>query len=470
MQIISYLCQITLHMIQYTSQYQLKFKEFGNIHHLDLNPNNRWIKLGTSLPWDNLVNIFCKHFSDFGASAINPRIVIGALIIKHKLNLSDEETVQTIEENPYMQFFLGLDHFSAQPLFSASLFVEWRKKLGNDTFNSFTDVLIKVCFPDKLEEKQFNSAKKQNQGSLKLDATVADQYITYPNDLGLLNTAREKTEEMIDILYEHLRGQMPVKPRSYRKVAREKYLAEAKKRQNNPKTLRSAIRYHLNCLDRNIKNINEMLDQMPAENNPLVFRKMREFFIIQTLNEQQRFMYNEKTNSCKDRIVSISQPHVRPIVRGKSGKKVEFGSKLGLAQMEGFVKAQTISWDAYNESADLIPHVEAYKELFGHYPELVQIDKIYGTNENRKWCKERSIRMTVTPKGKSQQLNPRQKAKQKKEYKQRNQIEGKIGQCKQGYGLNKIKAKLIDTSNTWIGLTLFIANLVKFAELHNFYF
>jgi hypothetical protein len=457
-------------MIRYTSQYQLKFKEFGNIHQLDLNPNNRWIKMGSCLPWDKLVKIFSKHFSDSGTSAINPRIVIGALIIKHKLNLSDEETVQTIEENPYMQFFLGLDHFCAQPLFSPSLFVEWRKKLGNDTFNAFTDVLIRVCFPDKIEEKQCTTEEIQNKGKLKLDATVADQYITYPNDLGLLNTAREKTENMIDILYEHVREQMPVKPRTYRKVAREKYLAEAKKRQNNPKTLRSAIRYHLNCLDRNIKSINDMLDLIGFENNPLGFRKMREFFVIQTLNDQQRYMYNEKTNTCKDRIVSISQPHVRPIVRGKSGKKVEFGSKLGLAQMEGFVKAQTLSWDAYNESADLIPHVEAYKELFGYYPELVQVDKIYGTNENRKWCKQRSIRMTVTPKGKSQQLSPRQKAQQKKEYKERNQIEGKIGQCKQGYGLNKIKAKLSDTSHSWIGLTLFIANLVKFAELQNFCF
>ena len=74
-------------------------------------------------------------------------------------------------------------------------------------------------------------------------------------------------------------------------------------------------------------------------------------------------MYNEKSNRCKDRIVSIHQPHVRPIVRGKQGKKVEFGSKLGLSLANGFVKAGTLSWVAYNESKDLIKHTEAYKEL-----------------------------------------------------------------------------------------------------------
>ena len=454
-------------MIRYTSQYQLKIKEFGSLHQMNLNAQNRWIQLGAYLPWDKLVKIFRNYFSNQGACAINPRIVIGALIIKHKLKLSDEETVQSIEENPYMQFFLGLDEFSPEPLFSPSLFVEWRKKLGNETFNSFSDVLMEVCFSDQFEAKE---TKTKNKGKLKLDATVADQYITYPNDLGLLNKAREKTEKMIDILYEDLRDEITVKPRTYRKVARKKYLGEAKKRQNNPKTLRSTIRYQLNCLDRNIKSINEMLDLLGVNQNPLNHRTMRDFWVIQVLNDQQRFMYDNKSKRCDDRIVSISQPHVRPIIRGKAGKKVEFGSKLGLVHMDGFVKAETLSWDAYNENADLIPHVKAYKELYGYYPELVQVDKIYGSNKNRKWCSERNIRMTVSSKGRPPKLTTRQKKQRKDEYKERNQIEGKIGQSKQGYGLNQVKAKLKDTSSTWIGATLFITNLVKFAELHNFSF
>jgi len=456
-------------MINYTSQYQTKFEQFGNLNQIKLNPDNRWIRLGYLLPWDKLVGIYSKRFSKQGSLAMDPRIIIGGLIIKHKLNLSDEETIQSIEENPYMQFFLGLDTFSPEPLFSPTLFVELRKKLGKSTFDAFTDVLIHVCFAEKIKTQSSTSEKTlPNKGKLKLDATVADQYITYPNDLGLLNTGRKKTEAIIDELYSHLKDKLKVKPRTYRRVARKKYLAEAKKRQNNPKTLRSAKRYMLNCLDRNTRSINEMLDAVSA--NPLTHRQMREFWIIQTLNEQQRMMYDEKTNRCRDRIVSISQPHVRPIVRGKQGKKVEFGSKLGLALMDGFVKVGTLNWDAYHESKDLIPHVEAYKALYGYYPELVQVDKIYGTNANRSWCAQRNIRMTVTSKGKPKQLSPYQKKKMKKEHAERNAIEGKIGQAKQGYQLNKIKAKLRGTSEAWIGITLFVTNLVQFAQLNGFHF
>jgi Transposase domain (DUF772). len=145
MQIKTYIYAITLHMIQYTSQFQLKFADFGNLCQMKLKQNNRWIKLAYHFPWDDCVKIFSEYFTDMGRSAINPRIVIGSLIIKHKLNLSDEQTVQIIEENPYMQFFLGLDEFVTEPLFSPSLFVEWRKNLGNDAFNKFSDVLAVVC-------------------------------------------------------------------------------------------------------------------------------------------------------------------------------------------------------------------------------------------------------------------------------------------------------------------------------------
>ena len=454
-------------MVHYTSQHQLKIEEFGNLYQIKLNPKNRWVQLANHFPWDRCVKIYTRHFSNTGRSSLNPRIVIGSLIIKHKLNLSDDETVQLISENPYMQFFLGLDEFYAEPLFSSSLFVEWRKKLGNDTFNEFSDILARICYGDKMtEEKQTDTPK--NKGKLKLDATVADQNIAYPTDLTLLNKAREKTEKIIDILYDHVRDRIKVKPRTYRKVARKKYLAESKKKQVNKKTLRSAIRYHLNCLDRNIRSINQMLDIL--QENPLSYKRMRDFWIIQTLNDQQREMYDNNINRCDDRIVSISQPYVRPILRGKAGKKIEFGTKLGLSLVDGIAKAETLSWDAYNESADLIPHVESYKKLHGYYPELVQVDKIYGTNKNRKWCHKRNIRMTVVKKGNQTEQTQYEKRKQRKEFNERNEVEGKIGQAKQSYGMNNIKAKLSKTSHSWIGLIIFVTNLTTFAEIHNFKF
>lgn len=397
-----------------------------------------------------------------GAKATDPRIVIGAFIIKHKLNLSDEETLQTISENPYMQFFLGLQDYAPDLLFSPSLFVEFRKKLGDDTFNIFSKMIISASHPQLSGQKQQNDSP--NQGKLKIDATVADQYIRYPNDLSLVNEARLKAEKIIDALFELLRDQLEVKPRTYRKVAHKRYLQEAKKRQKSAKSVRKVIRYLLNCVERNLEHIDKMLDKVDHGEFPLAHKYQKHLWVIHTLYDQQKKMYDEQTNRCDDRIVSISQPHVRPIVRGKQGKPVEFGSKLGLSLIDGYMSSETLSWDAYNESKDLQKQAQAYKLLFGHYPELIQSDKIYATNQNRAWCKERNIRITATPKGRPVGKTARQKAKERKEYGERNQVEGRIGNAKQAFSLNQIKAKLKDTSQTWIAATFFVMNLSKFAD------
>ena len=451
-------------MIRYTSQFQSKIDDFSSLYQLGLNPGNRWIQLAALLPWDKMVGIYKKKFSrEIGAPSVNPRYIIGAFIIKHKLKLSDEETLQTVSENPYMQFFLGLEDYTPELLFSASLFVEARKKLGDDTFNEFTDLVIRSSHPQLSGKEIEDDKEKPNKGHLKIDATVADQYIRYPNDLSLVNEARIKTEKIIDLLYESLRDQMPVKPRTYRKLAHQRYLKEAKKKQKSAKSVRKAIRYLLNCVGRNLGYIKEMIEKLEDNSFPLSYKYQKQLWVIHTLYGQQKMMYDEKIHTCPDRIVSISQPHVRPIVRGKQGKPVEFGPKLGLSLIDGYMSNETLSWDAYNECNDLQKQAETYRLLFGYWPELIQADKIYATNDNRAWCKERGIRLTATPKGRPAEKTARQKRKEKREYAERNHIEGRIGNAKQALSLNQIKAKLKNTSQTWIAATIFVLNLSKFA-------
>ncbi len=461
------LFKINLHMIEYTSQYQTQFEEFSNLTQLTLNPNNRWIQLGYLLPWDRMVSVYVKKFSTgMGARAIDPRQVIGAFIIKHKLSLSDQETIQSISENPYMQFFLGLRVFHPDPLFSPSLFVEFRKKLGEQTFGEFSHMLITFGQPEQQQIVQDEPCPSENtpkRGKLKIDASVSDQYIRYPNDVSLVNEARVKTEVIIDMLFELLRDKMPVKPRTYRRQAHKRYLAEAKKKSSSAAERRKTLRYLLNCVERNLGHINTMLDMTGESGFPLEHKYQRQLWIIHTLYTQQRGLYDKRETRCDDRIVSISQPHVRPIVRGKKGKRVEFGAKLGLSLFDGYLTHQTVSWDAYNESSDLKKQAEAYRLLTGAYPELIQCDKIYHTNTNRTWCRENGIRITATPKGPKPELTAYQKRKKRKEHNERNHIEGRIGNAKQALTLNQIKAKLQKTSETWIAATLFVLNLSAFA-------
>ena len=110
-------------------------------------------------------------------------------------------------------------------------------------------------------------------------------------------------------------------------------------------------------------------------------------------------MYHTKTNSIANRIISIHQPFIRPIVRGKDGRKVEFGSKINVSLISGFTRINQFNYEAFNESVYLQDQVEDYKKLMGYYPELVQTDDIYMTRANRNYLKERGIRHTGRPLG-----------------------------------------------------------------------
>ncbi len=120
------------------------------------------------------------------------RLVIGPMLIKHKLNLSDEETVQQIQENPYLQFFVVFSAFTGEQPFAPSLFVEIRKRMGIDMFRDFENVLLTEL------GKTVAKAEKEHFGKLLMDATVCEQMICYPTDLSLLNQAREISEKLID--------------------------------------------------------------------------------------------------------------------------------------------------------------------------------------------------------------------------------------------------------------------------------
>jgi hypothetical protein len=184
-----------------------------------------------------------------------------------------------------------------------------------------------------------------------------------------------------------------------------------------------------------------------------------------SLLEQQETMYKKKTHQVEDRIVSIHQPHVRPIVRGKAKAKTEFVAKINISLLDGYARVDHFDWDAFNEGQDLQSQVERFRKLTGKYPELVQVDKIYLTRENRRFFKEKGIRYTGEPLGRKpvKEIKSRYlKRKERREAAERYQVEGKFGQGKRGYGLNDIRARLATTSNSWIGAIIFVMNLIRY--------
>ena len=482
-------------MIKYTPSSQLSLENFKHPFHQQLDPNNRWVEMAELVPWDELAGIYAKSLDPgAGRESVDLRMVIGALIIKHKLSLTDRDTVQMISENIYKQYFCGLQSLQMKLPFDASLFVNIRKRLGSKEFDKFNDLVIRESEDIKPKRKRIikgekddhkgggpgeNSAttgkkdasgKKEipNQGKLKLDASIADQYITAPNDLKLVNRAREETERLVDVLYE--KGCYNKKPRTYRRNARKEYLVLAKKRNKTKRELRVNLGKQLRYVRRNISTIEKMLDKVEKEGGgkfPLKHRDQKIFWVIQHVFDQQIYMYQNKVHSCRDRIVNIYQPHVRPMVRGKDRANVGFGSKINISEVEGFVRLDHIGWDNYDEGADLELQVERFRELYGCYPELLLADRKYFTQANRRYLKEHNIRIVGKPLGRppKEKLSGYRNYKTRKEQNMRNHVEGKFGQGKNGYELNEVRARRKDTSESWISAILFVMNLTKLLKV-----
>lgn len=459
-------------MISKANPEQLSIHDFVDNLGQKLDENNRWVILANKIPWNEFRKIYNKSLrKDFGRPAKDARLVIGAMIIKHKKSLPDEEVIPEIQENPYLQYFVGMKAFIKEPIFDPSLFVTLRKRLGPAVFDQlnrvFIDEVKKIEKIDRGEKKhrsqkdksdhESSSGSSSNHGQLIIDAAVAPQDIQFPTDLNLLNDAREHTERLIDQLWDSESGER--KPRTYRQVARKEYLFVIKRKRKSKKLLRKGIRKQLGYLGRNINTIKDLLE--PALGKPLPFNRhdLKLWWVIQEFYRQQKAMYRNETNTHPDRIVNLKQPHVRPIVRGKAGRDTEFGAKFSASLVDGYVYLDHLNWNAFNEQHDLISQLERYKDRFGCYPESVHADQIYGSRENRQYMNEKHIRYYGKALGRPVKLTKAQKKALRSGLGIRNRIEGKFGEGKRKYQLDCVKTKTQMTSESWISCVLFVMNL-----------
>lgn len=363
----------------YSIDNQLKIEDFI-FPYGELDKNNRWVKLASIIPWHEFEETYAKQFINNGRPSKPFRIVLGSLIIKQKLNCSDRETVSANAENPYLQYFIGLKEFQNSAPFGASSMVEFRKRIDDDMIIEMNNTILKDTTKNDDDKDGGNNSDQSNQGTIIIDATCTPADITYPQDLNLLNSAREKLEGYIDQLHNPSESK---KPRTYRKIARKDFLNVSKARKKNSKKIRKAIRKQLNYIARDIGYVVNFI----ANGKKLNSRQSEEYEVILQLYHQQKYMFDNRKHTVENRIVSISQPHVRPIVRGKTKAPTEFGAKVEISVANGYVRMEKLSWYAYNECESLIPITESYKARNGFYPERILADKIYRNRKNLNYCK-----------------------------------------------------------------------------------
>jgi IS5 family transposase len=460
-------------MYKTTDNSQSNFLSFNQPLGLHMNPNNRWIKMADSIPWEQFERKYMQLFKGKNGNVAKPlRLALGSLIIQTKYQYSDRELVEQLTENPYYQYFIGLPGYQEEPPIDPSTLVLFRKRLKSDIIMEANEFMLSVTKEKDSESENKdddntppasgggtaesdNTEVSDNKGTLILDSTCAPANIRYPQDFSLLNEAREKLET---IIIRFCKSYGLVRPRMYRRQARKNYLSLAKTKKRSTKKIRATIRKQLSYVRRDIKYLEDFMSDgyAPSKNEILLL------LTIYKLYEQQKYMYKNKIHSVADRIVSISQPWLRPIVRGKTKTPVEFGAKFDLSLDEnGYGRIEKISYDAYNESTVLIDAVNRFKERTGYYPERVLADQIYRTRYNRGFCKLHGIRLSGPKLGRPGKTVKTDKKIEYQDNTDRIEVERMFSLSKRCYGMGLIRTKLEETTLTSIALSVFVTNLFK---------
>ena len=478
---------------------QLTIEEFFQPFGGRLRKDNRWVRLAAIMPWEYIEKVYMQNLSEeTGRPAISSRIAFGALFINTFCHLTDNDTVQQLQENSYMQYFVGLHEFHAEPLFDPSMMVHFRKRFPVEEVAKINEYVCTGKWPEELRNidrndktddgdeppaplcgdgergatpskqkgkanrntsKKKKEHRKKNRGKLLLDATVAPADIKYPTDIDLLNKSREHLETAIDKLWpyvEHSKHKLPYSAKkarkSYLKLAKSKKWTQAKYR----KAIGEQLRY-INLASGQLQKYASMV----SDHEKLFPHWLRDrLSVIPVVYHQQKEMYDNHTHTCEDRIVSLEQPHVRPIQRGKRPNPTEFGQKLHLSVAAGYTFLEQTSWSNFNEGGDLEAAVEDYKRKFGCYPSVVLADRIYQTRSNKLFCTQRGIRLSGLPLGrrKVSETNAKIKRQAYQDSCQRNTIEGRNGCAKRRFGLDRIFSKLDETAKTEAALILLAMN------------
>ena len=419
------------------------------------------------------------------------------------MHLSDRATVKAIQENPYLQYFLGVSKYTSDPLFDPSMMTLFRKRLDLDAMKEITDQIIEfekktstsddqsvsdnAVDPDSVtntssEDKWRCSMEMAadimatgilrgantrieaiflgsvgNTGTLILDATCCPVNIRYPQDFSLLNEAREKLDQIISRICKST-GQK--KPRTYCRVARSRYLDLAKKKKRRMQEIRQVIRFMLGCVRRNLKYLDNLVNEFTCLND----KEAWQVETIRKLYDQQKYMYDNKTNRVENRIVSLHMPFIRPIVRGKTPNPTEFGPKMDISlDAENNSRVEYYSYEAYNESRHLINAIESYYARTGHYPERVLADQIYRNKENRKYCANRNIRISGPKIGRPSIDTVESKLEKKQAHQDmidRIEVERCFSRSKRCFGLGLIMEKLEETVGSSAALGILLDNLI----------
>ena len=414
-----------------------------------LSRDNRWLKLAGLVPWERLEEVYRKYFSEgMGRPAKDSRLICGLLIVKHAEKYSDERVVLEYLENPYVQAFCGEEVFRTGGAISPSLLSKLRRRLGAEFFEKFEREVL--C-----ELKAGGTIKP---GEHLLDATVFPADITFPTDAGLLNKCRQWAVKVIRKI--ELRFSIGKTARTYCRKAQKAYLGFQKKRRKSKRAVNLMRGKLPRYLRRNVGQLEALLgvyaEKLKAHEREFLRARLD---TVKRIYAQQLELWRTKARSVQGRIVSLHMAHIRPIVRGKAGRDVEFGAKALLSWVDGYCFLDKLCYEAYNEGEHLAGSLEKYRERFGCYPASSTGDGIFGSRGNRERLKEKGIRGGFKALGRSAKSAENRGWLRERQKKRSSRMEGIIGLGKNRFGLDRVKYRIGGGEEIWARLALLAMNL-----------
>lgn len=403
------------------------------------------------IDWAGLTSLLPIKKTQVGAPAWLPtQGLFGLMFLKHYLGLSDEKLVERFNTDYALQCFCGTLLPDYERIKDKAFVSRIRTYLGQH---------VNLPLLQQVLVKQWNQADLSQTGVVMMDATVYESGIRFPTDVKLLwECCQWLWLRHIPDLCQRYRLRIP---RSKIKPQHQKYLAYCKLRRKSYRKTKARRKALLHLLQKGIEAFQALLNQ--TQGGLLAAPVYSRFRTIRAIYRQQQRHYAYPAEKIRHRIVSIHKPYVRPIVRGKENKDVEFGAKVHMLQVDGINLIEHLSFENFNECKRLKKSVVKHEKCFGFCTHLAA-DRIYPTNENRVFIRARNIQTNFVNKGPKQDDKPTRQLKGLLNRQRNASVEGSFGNEKNHYLLRKVNARTQPTEQVWIYFGVMTANAVKLAK------
>jgi hypothetical protein len=355
--------------------------------------------------------------------------------------------VEAIRDTPAFQYFTGRTHYEAKIPFNASTLTYFRCRASK-----ISD-LIRNIITDEVREKQ--KAIVPGAHALITVATAAPIKIQFPQDASLLNEARLSLEDMVLNMAQSLQVAIP---RAYKRLAKATWTEYLRHPGCQDKVRRKQIKAQLRYVRRDLRYMDELLAQGGQAH--LTEWQMSRLAVIRKVYDQQKYIYDNRTHSVQDRIVSLSQPYIQPIVRGKAKAHVEFGTKIDCSILDGVIDFEHFNFDSFDESADLSATLDHCWNTLGQYPDEVLADTLYPIRANIALCKEPGIKLSG-PK----HVNAKQRKHDTDAENRRGAIERNFAFLKGSPGFDLVNTRTAESLVVEVVSAIVLANLVLLLKI-----